>query len=57
MTARTLAALILVAALVTTPGIAEAGAIRDKLHEIKQRIRIDVNDAKCLLKTGPCTFF
>jgi hypothetical protein len=57
MLARTLAALILAATLVATPGIAEAGAVRDKLHEIKQRIKLDVKDIKCLLKKGPCTFF
>ena len=57
MIARTLAALILVATLTTTPGIAEAGALRDKLHDIKQRIKLDVKDIKCVLKKGPCGFF
>ena len=57
MLARTLAALVLAATLAAAPGVAEAGPIRQELQHIKQRIKLDIRSAKCLLRTGPCTFF
>jgi hypothetical protein len=56
MLARTLAALVLAATLATVPGVAEAGPIRDELQNIKQRVKLDIRAAKCLLKRGPCGF-
>jgi hypothetical protein len=47
MIARTLSAFILIATLVATPGIAEAGAVKDKLQGIKQSIKLDVKDNAC----------
>lgn len=51
-----LAALVLAATIIAAPAIAEAGAVREKLQEIKQRNKLDVKDIKCLLKKGPCGF-
>jgi hypothetical protein len=57
MFTRTLAALILASVLlapVSAP--AEAGRLRDKLDDIKQRIKLDIRAFKCVLSKGPCGF-
>jgi len=35
---------------------AEAGRLRDKLDNVKQRIKLDIRAFKCVLNKGPCGF-
>ena len=57
MFARTLSALILASVLVAPVSApAEAGRLRDKLTDVKQRIKLDIRAFKCVLNKGPCGF-
>ena len=54
---RTLAARILASVLIAPVSApAEAGRLRDKLTDVKQRIKLDIRAFKCVLNKGPCGF-
>lgn len=57
MFARTFAAIILASVLIAPVSApAEAGRLRDKLDNVKQRIKLDIRAFKCVLSKGPCGF-
>ena len=57
MFTRTLSALILASMLIAPVSApAEAGRLRDKLDDVKQRIELDIRAFKCVLSKGPCGF-
>ena len=57
MFTRTLAALVLASVLIAPVSPpAEAGRLRDKLDNVKQRIKLDIRAFKCVLSKGPCGF-
>jgi len=57
MFARTVSAIILASVLIAPISApAEAGRLRDKLDDVKQRIKLDIRAFKCVLNKGPCGF-
>ena len=57
MFARTVSAIVLACVLIAPVSApAEAGRFRDKLDDVKQRIKLDIRAFKCVLGKGPCGF-